>query len=123
MKGIVWQQQNKYNAKKTPCFYGHIHDSVKEARRCEELHLLLKAGKIKNLQLQVEYELLPAQKYHLPTKNERAVTYVADFVYYDCTLNKTVVEDCKGKRTKDYIIKRKYFKNKYCDENTVFLET
>ena len=32
--------------------------------------------------------------------------YVADFVYLD-EQGKTVVEDAKGVRTKDYIIKRK----------------
>ena len=37
---------------------------------------------------------------------ERAVSYIADFVYTDEN-GKTVVEDAKGFRTKDYIIKRK----------------
>ena len=36
---------------------------------------------------------------------ERPCTYVADFVYKEG--GKTVVEDTKGFRTKDYIIKRK----------------
>ena len=38
---------------------------------------------------------------------EREVSYKADFVYFDIGLNKCVVEDTKGFRTKDYIIKRK----------------
>ena len=34
-----------------------------------------------------------------------SVTYVADFVYFEG--DKLIVEDTKGFRTKDYIIKRK----------------
>ena len=37
---------------------------------------------------------------------ERAVCYVADFVYKD-TEGNTVVEDTKGVKTPDYTIKRK----------------
>ena len=123
MRKVIWSQTNKYNARKTLCAFGHLHDSVKEAERCQELHLLLKAGKIKDLRLQVNYEILPAVKYPSVTKNEQAVVYKADFTYYDCELGKYVIEDCKGKKTKDYIVKRKLIKNKYCDEYTVFIET
>ena len=123
MNKIIWQQSNKYNAKKAVCLFGHLHDSTKEAARCQELHLLLKAGKIKDLRLQVDYELLPSKKYQPPTKNEKRIIYKADFVYYDCELDKVIIEDCKGKKTKDYIIKRKYMKDKYCDEHTAFIET
>lgn len=35
----------------------------------------------------------------------RAVTYIADFVY--TRGGKTIVEDAKGFKTKDYIIKKK----------------
>ena len=38
---------------------------------------------------------------------EKAVVYVADFVYKDNATGKTVVEDAKGMRTRDYILKRK----------------
>lgn len=37
---------------------------------------------------------------------EKPVYYIADFVYIDKHGN-TVVEDTKGVRTKDYVIKRK----------------
>ena len=36
---------------------------------------------------------------------ERPVRYVADFVYLENGIE--VVEDCKGVRTKEYVIKRK----------------
>lgn len=132
---------NKYNAVKTPCSHGHIHDSVKEAGRCDELHLLLSLGKITDLEFQKPYLIIPAlykevaldevyvsgkKKGQKKTKREcleRAVYYKADFVYYDKELDKTVIEDSKGKRTKDYILKRKLMRHQHCNENTIFIET
>lgn len=78
--------------------------SKKEARRYCELKLLLRAGEIKDLRMQKKYELIPKQG------NERSVNYIADFVYFDNRLNKLVVEDTKGFKTKEYIIKRKLMK-------------
>lgn len=111
---------NKYRAKKSECCQGHLHDSKKEAYRCDLLHILQKHGKISNLRIQVKFELIPAVKYpNMP--NERAVNYVADFVYTENGL--TVIEDTKGVKTKDYIIKRKLLKQKLCqDVKTVFRE-
>lgn len=94
---------------------GITFDSQKEYRRFCELSLLEKAGAITDLRRQVEYVLIPAQRE--PDKVgvrggvikgktlELAVKYVADFVYTED--GKTVVEDTKGFRTKDYVIKRK----------------
>ena len=81
-------------------------DSKKECSRYLELSTLQKAGKIKDLKLQVPFELIPAQR-DPETKKviERACAYVADFVYWQD--GKMVVEDTKGFRTPDYIIKRK----------------
>lgn len=93
----------KYRARKTEVD-GIVFDSKLEAHRYRELQLLEKAGEISDLQRQVKYELIPSQKLDGKVV-ERAVTYVADFVYLEN--NKWVVEDTKGVRTKDYIIKRK----------------
>ena len=84
------------------------YDSAKEAERARVLHLLEKAGKIRDLREQVRFELIPAQ-YDTGTRKcvERKVEYVADFVYVDCATGETVVEDVKGVRTKEYVIKRK----------------
>ena len=91
---------SKYNAKKTKI--GDItFDSSKEAQRYLELKLLLRAGKIRGLRMQVKFELIPKQD------GERACNYVADFVYEDAVTGQTVVEDTKGVKTRDYIIKRK----------------
>lgn len=101
---------------------GEIFDSKKEYRRWKELILLLKAGEISKLQRQVKYVLIPAQREPdirgprggiRPGKLiEREVAYIADFVYTD-NAGQTVVEDCKGMRTKEYIIKRKLMLHEY----------
>ena len=84
---------------------GETYDSVKEYRRAKELELLEKGGVIKDLKRQVRFEIIPSQRGEDGKVVERAVTYVADFVYFED--GKLVVEDTKGYRTKDYIIKRK----------------
>lgn len=83
---------------------GIAFDSRKEAARWRELSLLERAGKIAGLQRQVRYELIPSQKMDGKVV-ERPVHYVADFVYQED--GQTVVEDTKGVKTKDYILKRK----------------
>lgn len=93
----------KYHAKKTE-LDGITFDSRKEAQRYAELRLLERSGAIHNLQRQVRYELIPAQKKDGKTV-ERACHYIADFVYEEN--GKTVVEDVKGYRTKEYVLKRK----------------
>jgi Protein of unknown function (DUF1064) len=83
---------------------GERYDSVREARRALELSLLAKQGEISNLREHVRYLLVPRQV-RADGSIERPVFYEADFVY---TLNgATVVEDTKGKRTREYILKRK----------------
>lgn len=83
---------------------GITFDSVKEYRRWCELSLLERAGTIQNLQRQVKFELIPSQRIDGKVI-ERPCTYIADFVYTEN--GKMVVEDTKGFRTTDYIIKRK----------------
>lgn len=91
---------SKYHNRKVE-IDGIKFDSIKEGERYLELKLLLKAGKIRDLQLQVEFELIPKQA------GEQACKYKADFVYHMADTGKMVVEDVKGKRTREYIIKRK----------------
>lgn len=95
---------SKYRAKKTEVD-GIIFDSKKEAKRYQELILLEKAGYISNLERQVKFVLIPAQRINGKVA-ERECSYIADFVYLD-EGGKKVVEDTKGVKTKDYIIKRK----------------
>ena len=84
--------------------------SNKEKNRAAMLELMQKQGLISGLQKQVVYSLIPAQYGVVDGKKkclERACTYRADFVYFDNEKNELVVEDSKGFRTKDYVIKRK----------------
>ena len=94
---------NKYRSKKITAD-GLTFDSRKEYFRWHELSLLEKAGKITGLQRQVRFELIPSQRVDGKVV-ERPVHYVADFVYQED--GQTVVEDTKGFKTKDYILKRK----------------
>lgn len=105
----------KYHNKRVE-YEGIVFDSLKEKRRYCQLQLLEKQGMISNLRLQVPFELIPAiyedEIVQLKTKTkvkkkliQRATTYVADFVYE--TMGKTIVEDTKGFRTKEYELKKK----------------
>lgn len=96
--------RNKYANKKV-MFYGIEFDSQKEAYRYLYLRDLEKRGLIKKLELQKEFELIPTQKIDGKVV-ERAIKYIADFTYYDDT-GAFIVEDTKGFKTKEYIIKRK----------------
>lgn len=109
--------RNKYKAIKTT-INGIEFDSRKEARRYQDLLLLQRAGVIKKLERQVKFVLIPTQyettvRYgkkgqRLKDKQkllEKECSYVADFVYEEN--GKKIVEDTKGIKTKDYIIKRK----------------
>lgn len=97
---------NKYGNRKIK-YDGMTFDSKKEYLRFMELSLLQKAGKIRCLERQTPFELIPAQRDRETNKIvERACNYKADFTYYDEN-GKYIVEDAKGFRTKDFIIKRK----------------
>lgn len=95
---------SKYHSRKV-IKDGMKFDSVKEYRRWCELSLLERAGQIHTLKRQVKFELIPTQRINGKVV-ERACNYVADFTYFlpDGTY---VVEDTKGVKTKEYIIKRK----------------
>lgn len=99
-------------------------DSRKEAQRYWELKLLQRAGRISDLQLQREFELIPAQYETFPRYGktgkrlqdgkrciEKSCTYKADFCYMQD--GKLIVEDTKGYRDPasagyaKFVIKRK----------------
>ena len=73
---------------------------------------LEKAGVIKNLSRQVKFVLIPSQRDENGKVIERECSYKADFMYYD-EAGETIVEDVKGFRTKEYIIKRKLMLYQY----------
>ena len=126
-KSGTGKKKSKYHAEKC-----NGYDSKKEYYHAQQLKLLLKAGLISNLREQVVFLLIPSQtngegiEEHQHRDGvaddgaqaevgeeqgegieERPVKYKADFVYIDNATGQTVVEDTKGFRTPEYIIKRK----------------
>ena len=87
-------------------------DSQKEARRYDELMVMLRAGIISDLRLQPQFTL---QESYITETGERirAVRYTADFSYKFG--GKLVVEDVKSgpTRTKEYLRNRKFMRSKF----------
>ena len=99
-------KRSKYGNKKIT-FNGMTFDSQKEFNRYGELMLLQRAGRIKDLQRQVPYVIIPPQKDGRGRVIFRETKYIADFVYFDRDRNRWVVEDVKGVKTEVYRIKKK----------------
>lgn len=80
-------------------------DSMREARRYITLVMLQRAGQITELQRQVPFPL-----FVVTTNGERRQIskFIADFVYVRA--GQRVVEDAKGVRTREFILKRKWLK-------------
>ena len=106
---IKWYEPSKYRNEKTEVD-GIVFDSKKEANRYRELILLEKAGEISGLKLQEKYELIPAI-YEDGVCIQRAVYYVADFVYREN--GEKIVEDVKGMKTEVYKLKKKLLRWRY----------
>lgn len=113
---MAWKKykSSKYGSSKTKV-NGIVFDSRKEARRYQELLLLEKAGAIRDLQRQVKFVLIPTQREpdtigvrggrKKGNLIEKECSYYADFVYQENGM--TIVEDTKGMKTPEYIVKRK----------------
>jgi len=101
---------NKYRNKKT-IVDDYIFDSIQESKRYKELKLLLRAGKISNLQLQPRFLL--QEGFKKKGKTYRKIEYIADFIYTE--KGKTIVEDVKGIQTDVFKLKHKLFEKKYSD--------
>lgn len=99
---------NKFHARKV-VVNGIEFDSHKEARRYGELLVQQKAGLIKDLKRQEEFELIPK------CGKERPAKYHCDFSYVCCLTGEKVVEDVKSRATKtrDYILRRKIMNWRY----------
>lgn len=95
---------NKYHARRID-LDGHEFDSKAEANRFLQLELMQRAGEIRDLELQPRFELI--------VNKVRIGRYTADFRYFDCRIQQTVVEDVKGVRTRDYILRVKLVKALY----------
>lgn len=117
MRNPYQSRKNKYGVapKEARTYNNIVFDSKAEMERYKELILLEKAKKIFNLELQPEFIL--QESFSHQGKTYQAIKYKADFryleKYIDCV--GVVVEDVKGRRTKEYMIKKKMLLKKYPD--------
>lgn len=98
----------KYLSKKT-VVDGIKFDSKKESLRYLELKRKQELGQISNLELQPSFLL--QEKFKRDGKTYRPITYIADFKYVED--GKVIVEDVKGFKTKEYLLKKKMLLYKY----------
>lgn len=98
------RSQNKYHSVPTEVD-GIKFASMKEARRYEELRLLLHAKKIDRLKFHPPYPIVVA--------GEHIATYYADFQYWDIAKGEEIIEDVKGIKTQVYKLKKKLVETIY----------
>lgn len=96
--------KNKYHAQAT-MVEGIRFASKKEAKRWQELNLLVKAKIISELERQVTYKII--------VNGELICKYILDFKYLNMDNGEFVHEDSKGFRTKEYNLKKKLMKAIY----------
>lgn len=94
----------KYRAKRVQ-IGAESFDSRKEAKRFCDLQMLERGGEIADLERQVKIPL-EGRDGPILTPTGRKAHYVADFVYHDTRTGQTVIEDVKGMRTPEYLLKR-----------------
>lgn len=97
---------NKYNARKTPCAQGHTHDSGREAKRCNDLHMLQRAGEISDLKIQQQFRFSIDGR-AVKLKNGHHAGIKVDFVYREN--GQDIAEDSKGYVVRDWPLRRAIF--------------
>lgn len=88
-------------------------DSKKEANRYLELKQMQNSGLISDLTLQKPFILVSGTRIAGELRKRPSVRYIADFVYFDNRVGKTVVEDVKSaitKKDKVYRLKKHLMK-------------
>lgn len=93
----------RWVAKRTACHAGGEHPSRVEAARCNELHLLARAGDIRDLQIH------PQPRLRLEVNGVHIGDYLPDAMYVVARTGERVVEDVKGQPgdTKVYRLKKR----------------
>jgi len=101
----------KWKAKKAYCKEGHKHDSISEAKRCDELHLMLAAGEIDDLIVWPQFWFVIDGR-QVKHDNGRRLGYLADFQYTEN--GREIVEDVKptskAADSRDWPIRKAVFK-------------
>jgi hypothetical protein len=93
--------RNKFGARRSGCQVGHVHASLGEARRCDVLHLMQRAGEIRALEQQPAFFLCVDGRSIVDLRGRR-LRYTADFRYEERDGAggwRLVVEDFKGAPT------------------------
>ena len=98
------ERPSKYRAKPTEVD-GITFASKGEAHRYRQLCLRVRAGEIRDLELQPRYPLV--------VNGVNVGTYVADFRYVETATGETVTEDFKGVRTPVFRLKSKLVRALY----------
>lgn len=108
------KRESKYNARPTDRILpnGEVikFDSKKEAVYYDELKIWESAGRVRDIRLQVQFLLKPAYTDGSTGERFRAINYIADFTFdrmEDDGEWKHHIVDVKGRKTKEYAIKRK----------------
>ena len=98
-KQLQQKGNSKYKAKKT-IVDGHTFDSQKESNYYAELKLRLRVGEIRGFCIQPTFILAPNLKYK------------PDFIIFNNDGSSEII-DVKGMKTKEYIVKKKVFEDKF----------
>lgn len=97
----------KYGAKPTVCIHGHKHASKREAVRCVELHLLLRAGAITDLVVEPTFHL-SVDGSPIKLGNGHRAKYRPDFTYREN--GREIAEDVKGFVVRDFPLRAAVFR-------------
>jgi hypothetical protein len=101
---------HKYKAIASTCNQGHSHPSKREAKRCDELHLLLRAGEIDALVYEPTFDLhLDGEP--IKMRNGHTARYRPDFTYREH--GKIIAEDVKGFTVRDFPLRAAVFRHCY----------
>ena len=102
----------KYRSRKT-VINGITFASKLEAERYQQLRMMAKAGVIRDLVLQPEFQIFRGYVDSDTGVKIKSRYYVADFQYVDIKAHKVIVEDTKGIETDVFRLKWDYVRSEY----------
>lgn len=109
------EKPSKFGNRRAQSSDGKWFDSIRERNRYEELRLLEKQGLISHLECQPKFRFeidgrnVVSRSARYP--NGRQLYWKGDFAYFDG--KHRVVEDAKGFRTKEFILKKAFVEALY----------
>lgn len=113
-----WKLEKAHKFGASPTIYDGVkYASKKEAKRAGELDLLRKGGAVAFYLRQVRFPVRPARRNERDEQVDGGEVYVCDFLVF-WTDGSVTVEDTKGKRTQEYLRKKKLIAAQYPFEIT-----